>query len=205
MLFICTLNEEWCKENENGEAFFEKRIPNTNVQKTRIKKERTIMKLNRIITRITSTALALCMLMSIASLAAFADSSASVVKNLLPMQETLVWSLIQEDPTRSRATRPERHNYWACALEPRNHNYWAHTLQSPSFTAREATATRSPYPEMSSSPCSPYEEKSPCSNRDPAQPKINKYIKLQRKTKQNKTKKQSWGCLLTVVSCQLVY
>ena len=23
------------------------------------------------------------------------------------------------------ATKPERHNYWACALEPASHNYWS--------------------------------------------------------------------------------
>ena len=27
------------------------------------------------------------------------------------------------------ATKPVRHNYWACALEPVNHNYWACVLQ----------------------------------------------------------------------------
>ena len=39
------------------------------------------------------------------------------------MQETQVQSLIQEDPTYLKATKPVHHNYWACALEPRNHNY----------------------------------------------------------------------------------
>ena len=136
----------------------------------------------------------------------------SVVKICSQMQETRVQSLDQEDPTCHRAAKPMHHNYRACAqslgapaTEFTCHNYWSPCALQACSAAREATATRSPYPEMNSSPCSPYEEKSPCSNRDPAQPKINKYIKLQRKTKQNKTKKQSWGCLLTVVSCQLVY
>ena len=48
---------------------------------------------------------------------------------LLPMQGTQVWSLIQEDPTCLRATKPVRHNYWACALEPASHNYWARVPQ----------------------------------------------------------------------------
>ena len=26
------------------------------------------------------------------------------------------------------ATKPMRHNYWACALEPERHNRWAHAL-----------------------------------------------------------------------------
>ena len=44
----------------------------------------------------------------------------------LPVQGTWVWTLVQEDPTCHGATKPVRHNYWACALEPASHNYWAH-------------------------------------------------------------------------------
>ena len=44
----------------------------------------------------------------------------------LPMQGFRVPALVQEDPTCRGATKPMRHNYWACALEPANHNYWAH-------------------------------------------------------------------------------
>ena len=58
----------------------------------------------------------------------------------LTMQETWVWSLIQEDPTCHRATKPVSHNYWACALEPSNHNYWAPALQLPKPAARRARA-----------------------------------------------------------------
>ena len=43
----------------------------------------------------------------------------------LPMQGTQVRALVWEDPTCLRATRPVRHNYWACALEPASHNYWS--------------------------------------------------------------------------------
>ena len=43
----------------------------------------------------------------------------------LPMQGTWVQALVREDPTCRRATKPMRHNYWACALEPASHNYWA--------------------------------------------------------------------------------
>ena len=32
----------------------------------------------------------------------------------LPMQRTWVWALVQEDPTCHGATKPVRHNYWAC-------------------------------------------------------------------------------------------
>ena len=45
------------------------------------------------------------------------------------MQETQVRALVQEDPTCRGATKPTRHNYWACALEPTSHNYWAHKPQ----------------------------------------------------------------------------
>ena len=41
------------------------------------------------------------------------------------MQGTRVRALVQEDPTCLRATKPVRHNYWACALEPLSNNYWA--------------------------------------------------------------------------------
>ena len=47
----------------------------------------------------------------------------------LPMQGTRVRALVREDPTCRGATKPVRHNYWACALEPMSHNYWAHVLQ----------------------------------------------------------------------------
>ena len=45
------------------------------------------------------------------------------------MQGTRVRALVWDDPTCRGATKPVRHNYWACALEPTSHNYWAHVLQ----------------------------------------------------------------------------
>ena len=47
----------------------------------------------------------------------------------LPMQGTRVQSLVWEDPTCHRATKPVRHNSWACALEPASLNYWARVPQ----------------------------------------------------------------------------
>ena len=47
----------------------------------------------------------------------------------LPMQGTRVRGLVWEDPTCRKATKPVRHNYWACALEPVSHNYWPCVLQ----------------------------------------------------------------------------
>ena len=49
----------------------------------------------------------------------------------LPLQETQVWSLVQEDSTCHRVTGPMHHNRWACAP------------QSPCSATREATLTRS--------------------------------------------------------------
>ena len=39
------------------------------------------------------------------------------------MQRTEVRALVREDPTCCAATKPVRHNYWACALEPPSHKY----------------------------------------------------------------------------------
>ena len=47
----------------------------------------------------------------------------------LPTQGTRVRTLLWEDPTCCRATKPARHNYWAWALEPTSYNYWAHEPQ----------------------------------------------------------------------------
>ena len=47
----------------------------------------------------------------------------------LPMQGTRVRALVWEDPTCRGATKPMRHNYWACALETASHNYWAREPQ----------------------------------------------------------------------------
>ena len=55
----------------------------------------------------------------------------------LPMQGAHIQALVREDPTCRGATKPVRHNYWACALEPVSHNYW-----SPCTTTTEAHAPR---------------------------------------------------------------
>ena len=101
----------------------------------------------------------------------------TVVKNPpAPMWEASVQSLIQDDPT---CWAPVAHNHWACALGLRSssaehmcHNCW-------SLCALESVQQEKP-PQWEactleqSSPCSIQLEKSPCSNKDPAQPKMNK-------------------------------
>ena len=49
----------------------------------------------------------------------------------LPMQETQVQSLVQEDPTWLGATKPVCYSYWAWARETENCNSRAHMLKLP--------------------------------------------------------------------------
>ena len=97
----------------------------------------------------------------------------------LPVQETRVRALVQEDPTWGRATKPMCHNYWACALEPASHNYWAHMLQlwKPTHLELVLHNKRSPHTATKSGPSSPQLEKARAQQlrpNDPTQPKINK-------------------------------
>ena len=58
------------------------------------------------------------------------------------MQGTRVWALVREGPTCRGATKPVRHNYWACALEPHESQ-----LLSLRATATEACAPRACAPQ----------------------------------------------------------
>ena len=64
------------------------------------------------------------------------------------MHGTWVQSLLWEDPTCLRATKPVRHNYQACALGTMQHNKKATTMRRLGTTAREwpllATTRESP-------------------------------------------------------------
>ena len=91
----------------------------------------------------------------------------------LPTQEIQVRSLVWKDHTCGRTAKPMHHSYWALVLQ---------LLKSmcPRACAPqwEATPRRSPGTARKSSPRSPQLEKSPCSNKDPAQPKINMDMEL---------------------------
>ena len=88
------------------------------------------------------------------------------------MQETWIQSLIQEDPTSHRTTKPISHNYWACVLQSRNRNYWhLHTLLWNEKPPQWETSAQHPQSSLQL----PQQEKSHCSNKDPAQSKTNKY------------------------------
>ena len=57
----------------------------------------------------------------------------------LLMQGTRVRALVREDPICRGATKPVRHNYWACALELANRNDWACVPQLLKPTCLELT------------------------------------------------------------------
>ena len=88
-------------------------------------------------------------------------------------QGTPVWSLVWEHPPGCGATKPVHHSYWACALEPSSRNYWAQMPQLVKLMRSRACAAQQVKP-LPSEACILQLEKSPCSSKDPAQPKINK-------------------------------
>ena len=98
----------------------------------------------------------------------------------LPMHKTQVRSLVQEDPTYSRATNDTCCNSWAYALKPVGHNYWAHMSQllkpthlEPISATREATAMRAHAPQLKSSPCLPQLKKKSKEQQRRSRAKIN--------------------------------
>ena len=99
----------------------------------------------------------------------------------LPMQGTRVRALIREDPTCRGATKPMRHNYWACALEPMSHNYWARAPRAHAPQQEKPPQWEACPPQRRVAPARYTREKPACSNEDPTQPKINKFIKLKKK------------------------
>ena len=81
----------------------------------------------------------------------------------LPMQGTWVWALAWEDLTCHGATKPMRHNCWACALELASHNYWAHEPQLLKPMHLEPVLRNKRSHDN---------ERAVHSNKDPTQPKI---------------------------------
>ena len=106
----------------------------------------------------------------------------SVVKNLHTNAETGVQSLIQKDSRCHGATQPIGHNYWASgarAQEPQLSSLLATTTEArcpQACASQQKKPLRSLSSAMKTSPHSLQLEKSPCSNKDPAQPKINKFF-----------------------------
>ena len=93
----------------------------------------------------------------------------------LPMQGTQVRALVQEDPTCRGATKPVRHNYWACALEPTSDNYWSPRAATTEARTPRACALRQEKPPLWEArasqrrvaPAHHNQRKPACSNEDP--------------------------------------
>ena len=65
----------------------------------------------------------------------------------LPMQETRVQSLVQEDPTCHGATKSVSHNYWACAIETGIHNCWSLCALQPVLHKRSHCKEKPVHPK----------------------------------------------------------
>ena len=79
----------------------------------------------------------------------------------LPIQETGLLSLIQEDPTCRGATKPMPHNYWAGAPEPGSHKYCAHVLQRPKPAHPRACTPQQEKPPQMRNLCTAAREEPP--------------------------------------------
>ena len=79
-------------------------------------------------------------------------------------------SLVREDPMYCAATKPMPHNSKACALEPGSHTTEAHMPYCQRSPARAASPVRSP--QLESGLRLLQLDKSPCSDKDPAQPRV---------------------------------
>ena len=93
------------------------------------------------------------------------------------MQETQTQSLVREDPTCLRATKPVYPNHWACAPEPGSCNYWAYVPQLLKPERPRACAPQQEKPPQWGAHA-PQLEKSPHSNKDPAQSKGKKMLTI---------------------------
>ena len=89
----------------------------------------------------------------------------------LPVQETWVQSLVQEDPVCHEAAEPVGHDFWACAVEPASCACWARVplLLKPAHPGACAPQQEKP-PQWEA--CSLQLEKNLCNSEDPAQPEI---------------------------------
>ena len=98
-----------------------------------------------------------------------------------PVPETWIWSLIQEDPTCRRTSKPVYHDYGASKARelqlpsPRATTTEARVTKGPCSARREATKNRRLHATIKSGLRLLNVGKSPHNNRDPAHPKINEY------------------------------
>ena len=92
----------------------------------------------------------------------------SMVKNPPASVGTWVQSLVWEDPTCCRATKPMHHSYWACAREPRNHNYWSPNALEPVLRNKGSHCSEKSMHHNEEWSCSPQLEKVPAQQRRPS-------------------------------------
>ena len=84
-------------------------------------------------------------------------------------------------PAQGRLHATEKLSLCATTTEPTCHNYWSLLAKSPGSTTREATTERNAHSTAKNRPHPWQLEKSLCSNKDPAQPKVNKLNKTMKK------------------------
>ena len=105
----------------------------------------------------------------------------------LPMQGTWVWSLVWEDPTCRRATKPVRHNYRArvmqllkpACLEPMLRNKRSHHNEKPAHCSEELpllAATRESPCTATKTQCRQEEKKKLQSQAPPSRNKVLLYL-----------------------------
>ena len=92
-----------------------------------------------------------------------------------------------DDPTCRGTAKLVRHDYWACALEPVSHNYWSLHALEPMLCIERSHRRDKPTLHNSQQL-----EKNPQSRRDPAQPKLNKCIKKERRRKWIHRRTEGW-------------
>ena len=83
-------------------------------------------------------------------------------------------------PTCQGAAKPVHRIYWACALEPNCHNYWAQVLQTLKPLCPRDCALQWEKPPQREAHLLQLEKSPWRGNKDPVQPKINKYFKRRR-------------------------
>ena len=106
------------------------------------------------------------------------------IRVCLPMHGMWVQSLLWEDSTGRKATKPVCNNYWSPnALGPKSHNYWAWVLQPLKPVHLESMLQNKPLqwhawaPQRTVAPLTTTRKSLSGSNKD-SMPPVNKYIKI---------------------------
>ena len=127
------------------------------------------------------------------------------------MQGTQVWALVREGPACHGATKPMRHNYWACALDLVSHNYWACVPQllepvclEPVLHNKRSRHSGSPCTAMKSRPRLLQLEKARAQQRRPNTAK-NKFIKKKKSALFFCVLPSWWFCHINEMCIHLIF